>query len=325
MLAPDPGARTQPDEIAGGFISLSVIDADAHRRANRTGILMMCATMACFMVNDALVKVASESMPTAQLIFMRGVMASLWIFLVAHAMGMTWRLREAARGWVAGRAAVDALASVVYLVSLFNLPLANATAINLASPLFITLFAVLFLRERVGWFRWSAIVVGFAGVLLVIQPRGEGFNAWSLLCLSATVLHAVRDLATRRIPFGFPAILVTLSSAVAVTLLAGVLSMFEGWRAVRPTQFGILALASVFLAVGYYCIIVAMREGEMSVVSPFRFTGILWAILLGYVIWGDAPNLLALAGIGLLLASGITILYRAQLRRPGARRPAPRQ
>ena len=298
-------------------------DSDPHRRANRTGILMMCATMACFMVNDTLVKVASESMPTAQLIFVRGVMASLLIYLVARSMGATGRLPEAARGWVAGRAVVDAVASVVYLAALFKLPLANATAINLASPLFITLLAILFLRERVGWFRWSAIIAGFIGVLLVIQPHGAGFNAWSLLCLSATVLHAVRDLATRRIPLGFPAILVTFSTAVAVTLLAGALSLVEGWRGFGLREFGILAVASVFLAVGYYCLIVAMREGEVSVVSPFRYTGILWAILLGYLVWGDTPNLLAQAGIALLIASGLTMLYRERLRGAGARRQPP--
>jgi drug/metabolite transporter (DMT)-like permease len=300
-----------------------VSESDALRRANRNGILLMCATTACFMVNDALVKLASETMPTAQLIFVRGVMATAWILLVAHAMGATARLREAARGWVAGRAAVDAIASVIYLAGLFHLPLANATAINLASPLFITLLAVVFLGERVGWYRWGAIVAGFVGVLLVIQPRGDAFNAWSLLCLFASVLHAVRDLATRRIAAGFPLILVTLAGAVAVTLLSGAVSIFEGWRAFGLRELGILAGASMLLAVGYYCLIAAMREGEVSVVSPFRYTAILWAILLGWLVWGDTPNLPAQWGIALLIASGLTILFRERARGLRARRRPP--
>ena len=292
----------------------SLADAAALLKANRRGIASMVVAMACFIANDTLVKLASQSLPTSQLIFLRGVMATLLVLSVAHAIGATRSLREAARGSVAARAAVDAIATMLYLVSLFHLPIANATAINLASPLFITVFAVLFMREQVGWRRWAAICTGFAGVLLIIQPRAEGFNVFALVCLAATVCHAARDLLTRRIPRGIPSILVTLSTAIAVTLLSGALSLIEGWRPFGATQLGLLALASLFLAGGYYAIIDGMRHGEVSLISPFRYTGLLWALILGFLVWGDAPNPLAWSGITLLIGSGLYMLHRERVR-----------
>ncbi len=280
----------------------------------------MCVAMACFIVNDALVKYASQSMGTAQLIFVRGVMASVLVFAVARSMGVMRRIGETTRGWVAARAGVDALATFVYLVSLFHLPIANATAINMASPLFIAMLASLFLGELVGWRRWFGIVVGFAGVLLVIQPSAGGFNVFSIVCLGATLLHAIRDLMTRRIPMGIPSILITLATAVTVTVLAAVLTLFEGWRAFGAFELGLLALASVFLAGGYYAIIAGMREGEASLIAPFRYTGLLWALALGFVVWGDVPNALAWAGIALLIGSGVYVLHRERVRAHQARR-----
>lgn len=283
-------------------------------RANRRGIRLMVAAMACFIVNDALVKLASASMPAAQLIFVRGLMATLLVLAVARATGATLRPAQLATGWVAGRAAIDAVASVAYLVSLFHLPIANATAINMASPLFIVALAVPLLGERVDARRWAAVVAGFAGVLLVIQPKAEGFNAFALLCLAATLLHALRDLATRRIAPGIPSIAVTLATAVAVTLLAGALSAVQGWVSAGPRELVLLACASVFLAGGYHLIIRSTRCGDVSAIAPFRYTGLLWALTLGWAVWGDVPDPLAWAGIALLIAAGLYLIRRERLR-----------
>jgi drug/metabolite transporter (DMT)-like permease len=284
--------------------------AAAALRANRRGIQYMVAAMACFIVNDALVKYASQTMPAAQLIFLRGVIASVMVLAVAHGLGATARFAEVVRGWVAARAAVDAVATVLYLVSLFHLPLGNVTAINMASPLLIAALAVPLLGERVDARRWLAIGIGFTGVLLVIQPSAAGFNAYSLVALAATVLHAGRDLLTRRIPASVPVILVTLSTALAVTVLAGGLSLIEGWRPFTAAELALLALAAAFLAAAYHLVIRATRSGELSVIVPFRYTGLLWALLLGYVVWGDVPNLPAWAGIALLIGAGLYSLHR---------------
>lgn len=284
--------------------------------ANRRGIVCMVGAMGCFVTNDALVKFASQSMPSAQLIFIRGLMSVLLVLAVAHALGATPRLREATRGWVAGRAVVDAIATMLYLGSLFHLPIGNATAINLAAPLFMTLFAALFMAERVRGARWLAVGVGFFGVLLVIQPRAEGFNAWALVCLLGTLFHAARDLMTRRIDAGIPSILITLATAVAVTVVSGLGSLLQGWKPFGLFELGLLGLASVFLTGGYYFIINSMRHGEMTLVAPFRYSGLLFALLLGYGVWGEVPNTLAWFGIALLIASGLYVLVNEKRRAP---------
>ncbi|NNU42643.1 DMT family transporter [Ramlibacter montanisoli] len=211
---------------------------DAARAANRRGILAMAGGMACFVVNDSLVKHVSESLPGPQLIFLRGIFATLLLVAIAHGMRATARLQDLLDRRVLLRALFDAFATMAYLTSLFHLPIANATAINMATPLFITLFAVVAFKERVGAGRWLAIATGFTGVLLVVQPTGAAFNAYALLCLGGTLLHASRDLMTRVIDRGIPSILITLSTAIAVTVLAGAWSLFSEWRDFRASQAG---------------------------------------------------------------------------------------
>lgn len=269
----------------------------------------MSAGMACFVTNDSLVKYVSESLPSSQLIFIRGVFATLLVLAASVAMGTIRSLPVLADRRVVMRAAFDALATMVYLTSLFHLPIANATAINMATPLVITALAVLLLREQVRASRWTAIGVGMAGVLLIVQPAPGAFNGYALLCLGGTFLHAARDLATRSIHGGIPSVLITLSTAFAVTLLAGLWGLFQDWQPVTAPQLGLLAAASVFLSGGYYLLTVAMRGGEMSLIAPFRYTGLVFALALGFIVWGDVPNLLAWLGIALLVAAGLYVLH----------------
>jgi drug/metabolite transporter (DMT)-like permease len=279
-------------------------------RANRRGIRLMVLAMACFIANDTLIKFLSESLPAGQLIFVRGVIATTLVWAVVRAAGVRVEPRRLATGWVALRAAIDALATFGYLLSLFHLPIANATAINMATPLFITVLAVLWLRARVGPLRWLATGAGFAGVLLVIQPRAEGFNAYAWLCLLATFLHALRDLVTPRIPRDMPSIGITLATAVAVTAVAGALALLQGFGPMTGEQGLLLAAAGAFLASGYHLVIRATRSGDLSVVAPFRYSGLLMAVVLGRAVWGDAPNALSWAGIALVIGAGLYLLQR---------------
>ena len=195
------------------------------------------------------------------------------------------------------------------------MPIANVTAVNLSVPLMLTICAAFFLREQVGWRRWSAVVAGFIGVLLVVQPTASGFNWFALVALAATATHAARDLLTRRIRAGIPSVIVTLSTAIVVTIAAAIVSAIEGWQPLTWRPVLLLILASAFLSGGYYLVIDCMRHGELSVVAPFRYTAMLWALLLGYLVWGDVPNLLAWLGIVLLVGSGLYIFHREQVRR----------
>jgi drug/metabolite transporter (DMT)-like permease len=206
------------------------------------------------------------------------------------------------------RGVFDAVSSLTYLTALFHLPIGNATAINLASPLFITVFAIYFFKERVSFQRGSFILLGFGGVLLVVQPAAEGFNVYGVICVIATLLHATRDTLTRAIGLNIPVLVITLSSAISVALGAGAMTLTQSWEPVNSTQFLMLLAASAFLSIAYYLLIVAMRSGEMSLVAPFRYSGLLFALLIGYFVWGEIPNLLACLGIFLLVVSGLMIL-----------------
>jgi drug/metabolite transporter (DMT)-like permease len=304
----------------------------AQDQANRRGITLMVLAMSAFIVNDALVKVVSESLPAGQLIVVRGLMASAIVLLILRLSSGPMRLRALGNRWVLARAAADAAATVSYLVSLFHLPIANATAINMATPLMITLMAALVLGERVGARRWLLIGAGFAGVLLVVQPGPEGFNVWGWLCVGSTVLNALRDLITRRLPADAPSGTVALASALAVTSLAAVLALVQvmgladpsttsgGWVPVTAANLALLAVAAVFLAAAYRLTVAATRTGELSVVAPFRYSALLLAVLLGWLVWGDVPNATAWAGIALIIAAGMALLRAAM--GPGPARSA---
>lgn len=269
---------------------------------------MMVGAMTCFVLNDALVKHVSQSMPSAQLIFVRGLMASALVLLVARHLGVLRQVGQVLNPRVALRASVDACATMLYLLSLFHLPIANATAINLAAPLFMTVFAVLFLGERAGAARWFAVVMGFVGVLCIVQPSGDGFNAWSLLCLLGTLFHATRDLMTRRIDPAIPSIIVTLATALSVTLLSGFITLLAGWQAFGLRELALLGVAAVFLACGYLLLVQCMRTGEVTLTAPFRYTAVLIAVMLGFVMWKEAPDGWAWLGIALLVGSGLHML-----------------
>ena len=281
---------------------------------NRQGIAALCLAMAFFLTNDTLVKLASVQIGIFQSLFLRGALASIVLTGLAWRMG-AFRLSP---GWrhptVLWRAGIDALASMVYMAGLVQLPLANATAINLATPLFITVLAVLVLRERVDALRWGLIISGFVGVLLVVQPQVDGFSGYAWLCVLGTMLHAVRDLITRRIPAGIPSALVTQTNAVAAMALGGVMCLGQPWQPVagRPALY--LALAAVCLCLAYSLMVRATRQSELSVVAPFRYTGLLYALLGGYWVWGEVPNAWAWSGIALLVSSGLVMLQRERLR-----------
>lgn len=288
--------------------------------ANRKGIMAMCLAMALFVANDALVKYVSASLPTAQLIFIRGLFATSLLLAAAWHMGAlrpgalartdTWR--QLTQRPVLVRAALDALATMAYLTALFHMPIGNASAINMASPIFIALYAAIAWRERISFSRWLAMAGGFAGVLMIVQPAADGFNSWSLMCLLATLLYSGRDLVTRTIALAVPSILITLTTSVAVLLLAAPWSLLQGWEPVDGRQLALLAVASMFLSSAYYLVIVGMRSGDLSLVAPFRYTALIYALLLGWLVWGDVPNALSWWGIVLMVACGLFMLRKAR-------------
>ena len=274
----------------------------------------MAIAMTLFIINDALIKLAAETLPAGQAILMRGAFATALAFSAVLAMGHARALPRLTDRHVLIRASLDVLCTFGYLIALFNMPISIATAINMATPLAICVLAVLLLREHVGWRRWSAVAAGFAGVLLIIRPTPDGLDWWALLAFAATVMNGARDVYTRRIDGDVPSIVITLSTALGVTLVAGIVVAIEGWQPVGWRELGLLATASLFLASGYHLVIVAMRAGEVSLIGAFRYTGMLGALVIGYTVWNEVPDLLSWLGISLLVGAGLYILHRERIR-----------
>jgi drug/metabolite transporter (DMT)-like permease len=197
-----------------------------------------------------------------------------------------------------------------FFLALFNMPLANLIAILQALPLTITLMGAIFLGERVGWRRWSMILLGFAGVLLIVRPGTEGFDRYAVFALISVLFVAVRDLATRRMSASVPSLRVAFWSAFGVTIFGAIGSLTEDWVMPTAPQALSLVIAAVAILGGYLLVILAVRRGDLAVVTPYRYTGLLWALLLGWLVFGEWPDRLTMAGAALIVATGLYTFYR---------------
>ena len=279
----------------------------------------MVLGMAAFTCNDALVKSVTHAMNTGQILFLRGLMTSVLVLVIARWMGALGSWRIVLEPAVALRLVSEIFASLAYVSALGAMPLANTSAILQALPLAVTLGAALFLGEEVGWRRWLAIAAGFAGVLIVIRPGPEGFSMAAIYVIASVFGAAARDLATRKIRSDVPSIFVSAVTAVVITLVGGALVVpMGGWQPVPMDVFIRLALASALLLVGYQTLVTAMRTGEISFIAPFRYTSLIWAIAIGFVFFGELPDFWMTVGVLIIVASGLYTFYRENLRRTKA-------
>lgn len=274
----------------------------------------MMVAMAGFTLNDAITKYSSQSMNMAQVMLIRGAFASLFVGLLAWQRGALSRPGSMLQPLVALRVISEAGATVSFLVALAHLPIANVSAVLQALPLAVTMGAALVFGETVGWRRWLAIAIGFAGVLIIVRPGFEGFSIYSLSALASVACCAVRDLATKRIPKAIPTLLVSTATALAMTIVgAALLPAMGGWTPMTGDSTALLALAAVLVLIGYQFIIMAMRAGDISFIAPFRYTALIWSILLGLFIFADIPDLPMIVGATIIIGSGLYALYRERV------------
>jgi len=281
----------------------------------------MSISMAGFAMNDAIAKLASQSMNMGQVMLVRGIFATALIAFLAWHQSALRKPRFALHPMVALRVCGEASATVTFLIALTHLPIATVSAVLQALPLAVTMGAALVFGEAVGWRRWLAISAGFAGVLIIVRPGFEGFNSFALLALLCVVFCTIRDLATKQVPDHIPSLLVSTTTAFAVMLCGAVLTpVMGGWTPMTVELVLILAGCAVLLLVGYQFIIMSMRQGEISFIAPFRYTALLWAILLGFIVFGDIPDLPMIVGAVIVVGSGLYTLYREQI--AGRKKPA---
>ncbi|KGD94475.1 DMT family transporter [Rhizobium sp. YS-1r] len=283
---------------------------------NSRGALFMALAMAAFTCNDAIVKSITSELGVAQIMAVRGVMATALIYCVARYLGVTLSLKMVMHPLVLLRTFFEIGATLTFLSALAHIEFAAASSIMQSLPLAVTLGAALFLGEPVGWRRWTAISVGFLGVLLIIRPGPEGFTPAALLAVAACFFTASRDLTTRRITADIPTLTVTLFTSFANTVVGVILiAPMGGWQPISTPTLGYLALASVLVFAGYQAVIKAMRVGEISFIAPFRYTGLLWALVIGIFLFGEHPNAYMLTGAAIVIGSGLYTFYRERKRR----------
>jgi drug/metabolite transporter (DMT)-like permease len=280
---------------------------------NIIGIIAMCAAMALFVINDTLVKLVAKELPTHQILFLRGLFASALICTAVIQQGFHRNLAGLGNPLVLARCLIEVFIAYTFIGALSVLTLADINAILLLSPLMITVIAAVVLKETVRWRRWSAVLVGFVGMLLVVKPGGSTFQAAALLALLSTTGVAVRDVMTRRIPTNIPTLIIAASGIVIMTVSGGFLSMASPWVPVSNQTLLYLAGAAVMVLLGNVAIIIAFRDVDISAVSPFRYTLIVWAVIAGILVFGDMPTPMAWTGIGLIVSSGLYTLYRESI------------
>ena len=278
---------------------------------NQTGALLMTAAMAAYTFNDALVKLIGGALPLPQILTVRGIAASFLIYLLALRLGGL-RLRLPGRAWgmIALRCAAEVAATYLFLTALLLMPIANVTAVLQVLPLAVTLSAALFLREPVGWRRMAAIAAGFAGMLLIVRPGPDGFSDGALYALAAVACITARDLVTRRMPPEVPSMTVTLMSSLAVTAFGIATSAAVDWQPMDSSGYLILTGAALFIFAGYLCSVMTMRVGEIAVIAPLRYSGLIWALILGWLVFGEWPDLLTIAGAAIVAGAGMFTFYR---------------
>jgi len=287
----------------------------AELSENLRGAALMTASLAAFTINDTFVKSLSNDLPLMQTVFLRGLVCAPLLALLAWSRGaLRFRMARGDAWLLALRSVTEVMAALFFLTALYNMPLANATAILQAAPLMVTLAGALFFGEAIGAFRISAILVGFLGVLLIVQPGGDGFTSWSLWALAAVVAVVGRDVVTRKMSGALPSLTVATTTAFAVGAAAGLAALFEPWAPVSGSSALALAGSTVAILFAYLFSVMAVRVGDMGFVAPFRYTGLLWALVLGFLVFGDFPGPLTLAGSALVIAAGlVTYLRERQL------------
>ena len=294
--------------------------ARALENVPRRGVISIIVSGLLLTAHDAAVKSVSETVPVGQLIGVRGIMA-----MALLAVLITWRY-----GWREGkivhlqgnlaRAGLMIASTYLLISGLREMPLADAIAIAFVGPIMLTALAVPILGERVGWRRWTAVLLGFGGVIVMLRPSGSGIYWVALLPAGAALAGSLRDVITRRLSARDSSIAILFFTTTAVAVSGLATAPFGGWIALNVREFSVLALVSVFYCAAHFFLIEAFRYAEAGLLSTFRYLGLVWAGLFGFVIWHDIPDVSTFAGAALVVGAGLYIALReARIKHAAAR------
>ena len=286
------------------------MNGGGHQDSPGRGIALMLGGLLLLIINDATAKWLTDSYPVPQIISLRGITILLPLVIILYFRGgfaafKPYRIRNQAL-----RALCFVGSTFFIITALSMMPLADAVAFTFTGPLIIAALAPFLLSEHVGWRRWSTIIVGFAGVVVIARPTPDAFQWPALVALGAAFWSALRDMVTRRISAEESSDLILFYSTVAVMTVGALAAFVYPWRMPDAEDWALFALLGVLNGGAHYMMIEAHRWAEASVIAPFRYTALVWAFILGYFLWDDVPDAWLLSGSALVVASGLYILHR---------------
>ena len=286
---------------------------------NLRGIALMVVARIVFAASDTFTKLASAGLPASEVVVLRNTISLPIVFVIAWRLGGLKHLSAFRDRIVLSRSVLEGTGTLAFVAALPFVMLGQSTVILLTVPIILVALSALIFREDVGWRRWTAIFVGFAGVVLVAGPFGGRPTFYLLLTEFTAVAWAFRDLMTSRIGGRIPSVTVALINTVVVGLLAVPGALWQEWRGFGTQEALYLLGSGGFVAIANLLYINALRTGAIAVVAPFRYTAALWATIAGFIVWGDIPDVLGVAGTVLIIGSGLYTFYR-ELARVRARR-----
>jgi drug/metabolite transporter (DMT)-like permease len=293
---------------------------------NTRGALLMVFAMASFTFNDAIIKSVTPDMNIGQIMFVRGLMTLIMVYIIARKMGALRPINTIFKPVVMARCLCEVAATILFLTGLSQIDFANVSSIMQSLPLVVTLGAALFLGEPVGWRRWLAIIIGFSGVIIILRPGQDGFTTGSLYLVAAVAATAGRDLLTRKMYSDIPSMTITFFTTLVNTVFgAFLIAPYGGWQPVSAEHISYLFIASILVMVGYQTIIMAMRSGEIAFVAPFRYTSLVFAFFVSILIFNETIDAWTIVGASIVICSGLYTFYREsrKKRRPIAQTSGP--
>lgn len=281
-------------------------DSREHRPFR--GIALSVFGIGCITFNDSMMKLVVNDHPIGQAIFIRGIFVLLLISLLVYRQGGFRVLRIHSLRLQFWSAILLVLPIFLFIYALSQLPLSIATIIFFTNPLFVCLMAPIWLGERITWLLASAVTLGFVGAVLVLNPTSSTFE-WVLLApLAVALFSAIRELVLRQALARETATSTLFYATLSVTIVA-TCTFPLGWVAMDWREYGLLALSACGFGLGIYSMTEALRFAAASVVSPYKYSAIVWALILGYLFWGEVPTPMVWLGTALIIASGVAVLW----------------
>ena len=280
---------------------------------NIKGSLLMVAAMAGFALEDMLVKAAAQDLPVGQVLIVFGFGGMAIYASIALMRGEALLHPQAFSRPLLARAFFEILGRLGYTVAIALTPLSSASAILQAAPLVVAAGAVMVFGEKVGWRRWLAIVIGFIGVLMILRPGTGGFEPLSVFAVLGMIGFAGRDLATRAAPPSMTNAQLGLYGFAMMAIAGAIALSWTGGATLPDGQSSLLLVGAIVMGVlGYSCLTGAMRTGEIGVVAPFRYIRLVFAMILGVLVFAERPDAMTLLGSAVIVASGLYTVFRGQ-------------